>query len=418
MTKPLGYPHGYLDTLSPEEAKNNRLTLISWSSITLLPFSQLEDIVEPLPSYPIVERISRGGDLGKAGPGSRARADAINHIKKNTSSSGTQSIFVNGFGPQHKYCSRLNKPTCKNTAKSHRKKMTGYSKRRSSLKMDLNENDNTKSCPAKQNRRSSAEKCLKKNQQSKTAGSKNLQNKKSSVKTKKSPLGNSKKSNQSSYRDWENHIKRQEKLTTGDMETVCRTLSEDYTYYQNEFNNPLLSERPNPTEFDRTKLRELAREPKDSNERNNDPAQVAKKTIDEARSALQAEREGLIQNPSRADKETAQRVDLDGRITGPEPWKFFDAKHIVGQHILDKQGRGITLAQDAYLQGTKFVDQVNKYVGVKDGPKNVGEVLGLVDLHYMQPHEKPIAKAQFLKGVEENGGVPESIAFLNDNNSK
>ena len=32
----------------------------------------------------------------------------------------------------------------------------------------------------------------------------------------------------------------------------------------------------------------------------------------------------------------------------------------------------------------------------------MGKVLGLVDLHYMHPHEKPVAKAQFFKGVEEN----------------
>jgi hypothetical protein len=44
----------------------------------------------------------RSGDLGKAGPGARAKADAKSHFK--AKGSGSSSIFVNGFVPQSTYC--------------------------------------------------------------------------------------------------------------------------------------------------------------------------------------------------------------------------------------------------------------------------------------------------------------------------
>jgi hypothetical protein len=63
----------------------------------------------------VVSSISRGGDLGKLGPGSRAKADALKNARK----TGGGSIFVQGFTPQRQYGSRpINKPlSCRNNVK-------------------------------------------------------------------------------------------------------------------------------------------------------------------------------------------------------------------------------------------------------------------------------------------------------------
>lgn len=70
-----------------------------------------------------VNSISRGGDLGKSGPGPRAKADA----RRNARKTGDGSIFVQGFTPQRQYGSRpINKPlSCRNNVKINQEQFNG-----------------------------------------------------------------------------------------------------------------------------------------------------------------------------------------------------------------------------------------------------------------------------------------------------
>jgi hypothetical protein len=70
---------------------------------------------------------------------------------------------------------------------------------------------------------------------------------------------------------------------------MSKRLSQEYKEYQQEFNSPPLSKR-----FD-TKFKELAKDPKATKE------VFHKKTVDEARTAIHAEIEGLVDNPQRLE---------------------------------------------------------------------------------------------------------------------
>jgi hypothetical protein len=65
----------------------------------------------------------RGGDLGKSGPGPRAKADALKNARK----TGGGSIFAQSFTPQRQYCSRpINKPlSCRTTGKLNEQQFNG-----------------------------------------------------------------------------------------------------------------------------------------------------------------------------------------------------------------------------------------------------------------------------------------------------
>lgn len=68
------------------------------------------EIIRPVQSRHLINQISRGGELGKSGPGPRAKADARK--------TGGGNLFVQGFTPQRQYCShRINKSlSCRNNA--------------------------------------------------------------------------------------------------------------------------------------------------------------------------------------------------------------------------------------------------------------------------------------------------------------
>ena len=59
-------------------------------------------VIAPIVEISRVNSINRGGDLGKSGPGPRAKADALKNAKKN----GGGSIFAQGFTIQRQYGSR------------------------------------------------------------------------------------------------------------------------------------------------------------------------------------------------------------------------------------------------------------------------------------------------------------------------
>jgi len=128
-----GYPFSYGDELTPEMARKNRKSVYVYSVFTysiwikILGFGKQTqspypnqyipktEIVMLVQSHHLVNSISRGGDLGKSGPGPRAKADAARNVGKQKGG----SIFVQGFTPQRQYGSHpTNKPlSCRNNVK-------------------------------------------------------------------------------------------------------------------------------------------------------------------------------------------------------------------------------------------------------------------------------------------------------------
>lgn len=132
MIHKTGYPYEYGDELTPKKAGNNRKQAVSYSVLITsiwwynLEFGKLIQQDSPLPNQPktaivrVVETsrvklINRGGDLGKSGPGPRAKVDSLKNARK----TGGGSIFAQSFTPQRQYCSRpINKPlSCRNNVK-------------------------------------------------------------------------------------------------------------------------------------------------------------------------------------------------------------------------------------------------------------------------------------------------------------
>lgn len=116
MKKDLGYPFQYGDELTPEMARSNRKQMVShlvlissiwWHNLefgesiqsdsSFLNESKTPPIVQITEtSASRVSLINRGGgDLGKAGPGPRAKADARANARK----PGGGNIFAEGFTP-------------------------------------------------------------------------------------------------------------------------------------------------------------------------------------------------------------------------------------------------------------------------------------------------------------------------------
>ena len=141
MTKKnIGYPYTYGDELTPEMACNNRKQAVSYSVLIPSIWWHNLEFGEPIQSYSSfsnepktgivrvvetsrVNSISRGGDLGKSGPGPRAKADALKNARK----TGGGSIFVQGFTTQRQYDSRpINKPlSCRNNVKINQEQFNG-----------------------------------------------------------------------------------------------------------------------------------------------------------------------------------------------------------------------------------------------------------------------------------------------------
>jgi hypothetical protein len=91
-----------------------------------------------------------------------------------------------------------------------------------------------------------------------------------------------------------------------------------------------------------------------------------------------------------------------------------DVKHPVGSEILRKQNCKVDIKTMAFKMGKRIVDQKEKFCELEQGLKSSENVLHIVDLAYVPPHEKEIVKEYCLKGAED-AGSSEGIQFLNDN---
>ena len=188
------------------------------------------------------------------------------------------------------------------------------------------------------------------------------------------------------------------------METMSKCLSQEYKEYQQNFNSLPLSKRFDTKKYDEKKFKELAKDPKVKKE------VFHKTTVDEARTAIHAEIEGLVDNVQRIEQPICKSVDLDFKVNGPGPYTHMDVKHPVGSEILLKQKSPDTLQEMAHNMGKSIMKQKERFCEVKQGPESSENVLHIVDLAYVLLHEKEIVKEYCLKGA----GSSEGIKFLND----
>lgn len=187
------------------------------------------------------------------------------------------------------------------------------------------------------------------------------------------------------------------------MDTLGRRLSQEYKEYQQVYNSPPLSKRFDTTNYDPVRFQLLSQDPHAKVE------VYHKKTVDEARSAVQAEILGFINGVNRLPKPYCQSVDLDFVISGPSPFTHMDIKHPVGSAILKKQKQNVTLRQASSDLGETISRQKKYFCGLEQGPKNRKNVLHIVDLCYVPAHEKEIVKEFCIRGA----GSSEGILFLN-----
>ena len=141
--KKLGYPFSYGDELTPEMARKNRKSIYGYSIFTYIIWIEILGFGKQTQFYSststssktdIVRVVPYGGDLGKSGPGPRAKSDAARNARK----TGGGSLFAQGFTPQRRYYSRpTNKPlSFRNNVKIN--------------KEQFNPNQNPDICSAKQ----------------------------------------------------------------------------------------------------------------------------------------------------------------------------------------------------------------------------------------------------------------------------
>jgi len=185
---------------------------------------------------------------------------------------------------------------------------------------------------------------------------------------------------------------------------MSRRLSLEYKDYQQKFNSPPLSQRFDTKNYDQERFKELAKDPKATIE------VFHKTTVDEARTAIHAEIEGLVDNVQRIEQPICKSVDLDFKVAGPAPYTHMDVKHPVGSEILRKQNKIINIKTVAYDMGKNIIAQKERFCKFEQGPESSENVLHLIDLPYVPSQEKEIVKEYCLKGA----GSSEGIQFLND----
>lgn len=161
---------------------------------------------------------------------------------------------------------------------------------------------------------------------------------------------------------------------TINMDTLGRHLSQEYKEYHDQSNSPPISDRFDTKDYDSARFMQLSQDPHAKVE------VYHKKTVDEARSAIQAEILEFINGVNRLPKPYCQSVDLDFVISGPSPFTYMDIKHLVGSAILKKQKQNVTLRQASSDLGKTISRQKKYFCRLEQGPKSHKNVLHIVDL--------------------------------------
>lgn len=113
------------------------------------------------------------------------------------------------------------------------------------------------------------------------------------------------------------------------LNKMAHLLNSNYTQFEADKELRHLSEKFDTKNDFFKKFIELAKNPKQG--------VIDPESIDEARSIYQAQLKKLVIEPTRLDKETAQRVDLDFKVQGPPPFTHFDVKISLGSLILRRR---------------------------------------------------------------------------------
>ena len=187
------------------------------------------------------------------------------------------------------------------------------------------------------------------------------------------------------------------------METFGRRLSQEYREYQEQYNTLPFSKRFDTTNYDPVRFKVLSQDLHAKRE------VYHKKTVDETRSAFQAEREGIIKDAQRIPKPYCNLVDLDFAISGTFPYTHLDFKHPVGSAILKKQNSPFTLEEMAYNMGESILKQKERFCGLEHGSETRENTLHIVDLCYVPKNEKQIVIEFCIKAA----GSSDGINFLN-----
>ena len=114
------------------------------------------------------------------------------------------------------------------------------------------------------------------------------------------------------------------------------------------------------------------------------------KGIDEAEAILQAERDGIVENPRRPDLSRGE-PNLDYKVDGPEPYRYSDVKTPVNRGNL-----------------TEMAENMGKKITRQKGGSN--DVLHVVDLKNIPPAQR----AAFREAVIRSAGSSDGIVFIND----
>lgn len=140
-------------------------------------------------------------------------------------------------------------------------------------------------------------------------------------------------------------------------------------------------------------------------------------SVNEGRSAIQAEKEGLIENARRLTKAETAQVNIDYSVTGPGEFRFADIKHMLSQRGLALQNQDITLPKACWELGESIAAQKSKFIGgfkspSSWAPKSTSEVAHVVDLCYLETGEKGDAMINILAGASSMG-INDGIFFIN-----
>ena len=98
-----------------------------------------------------------------------------------------------------------------------------------------------------------------------------------------------------------------------------------------------------------------------------------------------------------------------------------DGKNLVSKEYLESiNAKPNPLPKQAYESGQKSIKQQSKHTidktGLPDAPLNENNVLTAVDLSDIRTSaEVNNAKSQFLKGVQDQNGDPNSSIFIDEN---
>jgi len=168
------------------------------------------------------------------------------------------------------------------------------------------------------------------------------------------------------------------------------------------------SMHPN-TECSRERFEELCR--------NLETGKIDKKSIEEAKTALRAEAEGIVENVARPSKNREKRMRSDFVVSGPPPYTHLETKKPIDFKTLEDKGIDITgfpsLDVVAANMGRDIPTQKEGFCGMLGGPVNPENVLHLVDFENIPADKIQSMQDYILINAENRCGTSDGIKFLN-----